>query len=43
MDWWLIYRERDELLELAKKSAPDAALELVEEPHGVNPFVALTK
>jgi extracellular factor (EF) 3-hydroxypalmitic acid methyl ester biosynthesis protein len=43
LDWYLVYRERSELLELARMAAPDAKLQLLEEPTGVNPFVVLTR
>ena len=43
LDWHLIYREPDELLEIGRAAAPDAQLELVEEETGVNPFIALTR
>lgn len=42
LDWFLEYREHDELLALARKAAPGALLEIIEEPTGVNPFVAIT-
>jgi hypothetical protein len=43
LDWALVYREHEEMLELARAAAPSAHLELCEEPTGVNPFVALTR
>lgn len=43
LDWFLEYRERAELLELARRAAPGALCTLLEEPTGVNPFVALTR
>lgn len=43
LDWYLEYRERVELLELARKAVPGAASTILEEPSGVNPFVALTR
>jgi extracellular factor (EF) 3-hydroxypalmitic acid methyl ester biosynthesis protein len=43
LDWYLEYRERVEMLELAHKAAPRAACVILEEPSGVNPFVALTR
>jgi extracellular factor (EF) 3-hydroxypalmitic acid methyl ester biosynthesis protein len=43
LDWYLVYRERSEMLELARMAAPDARLRILEEPTGVNPFVALTR
>jgi hypothetical protein len=41
LDWFLVYREREEMLELAKLAAPDARTEIMEEETGVNPFVML--
>jgi SAM-dependent methyltransferase len=43
LDWFLEYREHDELVELARKAAPDALIEVIEEMTGVNPFVAVTR
>jgi extracellular factor (EF) 3-hydroxypalmitic acid methyl ester biosynthesis protein len=43
LDWTLVYREHEEILELARLAAPSAQLELKEERSGVNPFVALTR
>jgi hypothetical protein len=40
-DWWLVYRDREQLLELARAAVPSAAIALVEEESGVNPFVTL--
>jgi len=43
LDWWLIYRSRSELLEIARRAAPNAQLQILEEESGVNPFVEITK
>jgi extracellular factor (EF) 3-hydroxypalmitic acid methyl ester biosynthesis protein len=43
LDWFLVYRERSEMLELARLAAPNARLDIVEEATRVNPFVMLTK
>ena len=43
LDWYLEYRERSELLELARRAFPDARGEILEEASGVNPFIALTQ
>jgi SAM-dependent methyltransferase len=43
LDWHLVYREHAEMLELAGRAAPDARVDIVEEPTGVNPFVTLTR
>jgi SAM-dependent methyltransferase len=42
-DWFLIYRTRAEMMDMARLAAPDARAEIIEEPAGVNPFVAITK
>jgi hypothetical protein len=43
LEWFLLYREREQMLDFARMAAPSAALEIVEEETGVNPFVALTR
>jgi extracellular factor (EF) 3-hydroxypalmitic acid methyl ester biosynthesis protein len=43
LDWFLVYRERSQMLELARMAAPDARIEILEEGTGVNPFVAVTR
>jgi hypothetical protein len=43
LDWWLIYRSRPELIEIARRAAPRARLQILEEESGVNPFVEITK
>lgn len=43
LDWWLIYRSRQELLELAARAVPQARLQILEEESGVNPFVEITR
>lgn len=43
LDWFLVYRERSEMLELSRLAAPNARVEILDEPTRVNPFVALTK
>ena len=41
LDWTLIYRTHAEMLELARAAAPGVPSEIVEEPTGINPFVAI--
>ena len=41
MDWWLLYRTREQLLALAREASPRHHHQLLEEPTGVNPFVAI--
>jgi hypothetical protein len=43
LDWFLVYRETAELLEIGRVAAPGARVELVREETGVNPFVAVTR
>lgn len=43
LDWWLILRTRAELLDLARRAAPHANLQILEEESGVNPFVEIAR
>ncbi len=43
MDWFLTYRERDEMLAFAREAAPGARVEIMNEPTGINPFVVTQK
>ena len=43
LDWHLVYRTRPELLDLGARAAPTAAIRLLEEETGVNPFIQLTR
>ena len=43
LDWYLVYRERSEMLELGRMAAPGAWAEITEEPTRVNPFLQLRK
>jgi len=43
LDWFLEYREHEELLALAGKAAPEAPLQIIEESTGVNPFIVVTR
>ena len=43
LDWFLVYRERAEMLAFARAAAPSARIAIVEEATRVNPFVKLTK
>jgi SAM-dependent methyltransferase len=43
LDWWLIYRSRDEMIAFAHEAAPDAKIEVLEERTGVNPFLAVER
>lgn len=43
MDWFLTYRTREEMLAFARDAAPDARVEIVNEPTGINPFVVTQK
>ena len=43
LDWWLLLRSRTELLDLARRAAPHARIQILEEESGVNPFVELAR
>ena len=43
LDWYLEYREHEQLLGLAHEAAPEARREVIEEATGVNPFVVLER
>jgi extracellular factor (EF) 3-hydroxypalmitic acid methyl ester biosynthesis protein len=43
LDWWLIYRTRQELLDIGRRAAPTAQLQILEEESGVNPFVEIAR
>ncbi len=43
LDWFLEYREHEEILGLARKAAPTAHCDILEESTGINPIVRLTK
>jgi SAM-dependent methyltransferase len=43
LDWFLHYRERSELIDLARMAVPEADIELLEEVVGVNPFVSMRR
>lgn len=39
LDWPLVYRTREELLEIGAQAVPDAKLRILEEESGANPFL----
>lgn len=41
LDWELLYRTREQLADIGHRAAPGAALRIVEEETGVNPFIEL--
>jgi SAM-dependent methyltransferase len=43
LDWFLLYREAEELWRIGRAAAPHALIQLLHEATGVNPFVALTR
>lgn len=43
MDWYLEYRTRDDLRDMARAGAPGAQIEILEERQGFNPFVKITR
>ncbi len=42
-DWYLTYRTREEILAFGRAAAPEARLEIADEPTGVNPFLVMQK
>jgi extracellular factor (EF) 3-hydroxypalmitic acid methyl ester biosynthesis protein len=43
LDWFLVYRSRSEVMDLARLAAQSACIEILEETTGINPFVCLKK
>jgi len=43
LDWYLIYRTRAEMMDLARVAAPGARMEIVEEQTGINPFISIAR
>jgi hypothetical protein len=43
LDWPLIYRTREEMLELGRRAVPGAQVRILEEESGANPFFELVK
>lgn len=43
LDWPLVYRTRDELLEVGTRAMPGAASRILEEESGANPFVEVVR
>jgi SAM-dependent methyltransferase len=43
LDWSLIYRTRDELLDIGARAMPGAGARILEEETGANPFLELTR
>jgi extracellular factor (EF) 3-hydroxypalmitic acid methyl ester biosynthesis protein len=43
LDWFLVYREREEMMEFARLGQPNARIGIVEEATGINPFVSLVR
>ena len=41
LDWNLIYRTREELLDIGRRAVPGASLRILEEESGINPFFEL--
>jgi hypothetical protein len=42
LDWNLIYRSREELLDIGRRAVPSAQVRILEEDTGINPFFELT-
>ncbi len=43
LDWWLIFRSRDEMRAFASEAAPEATLSFRTEATGINPFVVMQR
>lgn len=43
LDWPLVYRTREQLLEIARRAAPDQRARVVEETSGINPFFEILR
>lgn len=43
LDWPLVYRTREEILDLGRHAVPEARVRLLEEESGVNPFFELVR
>lgn len=43
LDWQLVYRTRDELLEIGSRAMPSARLRILEEESAANPFIELLR
>jgi extracellular factor (EF) 3-hydroxypalmitic acid methyl ester biosynthesis protein len=43
LDWHLIHRTRSELMDIGRRAAPDAAIRVLEEETGVNPFIEIVR
>jgi len=43
LDWYLIYRSREEMLEIGRRAAPGATQQIVEDQTRVNPFLQITR
>ncbi len=43
MEWYLIYRSREELLDIGRRAVPGAQVRILEEESGVNPFFELVR
>lgn len=42
-DWYLTYRTREEMLSFGRAAAPEARLEIADEPTGINPCLVIEK
>jgi hypothetical protein len=43
LDWHLVYRTREEILDIGHSAVPGAQVRLLEEESGVNPFFELVR
>jgi extracellular factor (EF) 3-hydroxypalmitic acid methyl ester biosynthesis protein len=43
LDWHLLHRSRTELMEIGRRGAPGAAVRILEEETGINPFIQIER
>jgi extracellular factor (EF) 3-hydroxypalmitic acid methyl ester biosynthesis protein len=43
LEWELLYRTREELVDIGRRAAPEARIRVLEEETGVNPFIELAR
>jgi extracellular factor (EF) 3-hydroxypalmitic acid methyl ester biosynthesis protein len=43
LDWHLLHRSRNELVDIGRRAAPDAEVRILEEETGINPFVEMRR
>ncbi|MFL5442321.1 MAG: PilZ domain-containing protein [Myxococcales bacterium] len=43
LDWHLLHRSRNELMDIGRRAAPDAEVRILEEETGINPFIEMRR